>query len=579
MSEIHVQQIKANLKKLFADKIDLSDCASASAEFKEATFNTRALAAFVPLHFARITVDDAAHCVIDGTGDNGIDAIKYDAADKNLTVVQAKWRDDGRGSIQTGDLHKLLAGFKDLINLRQEKFNAKYAPHHDQVRAAVEDANTQFTVVVVTTGQEEMSKEAKSIVSDFLKEMNDPTEIVTFTHMKQGDVHSVIASDIRGLPINVEVQLFEWGMTREPYVAYYGQVAASELAKWYKDHHARLFAPNLRLFLGATDANAAMIETITKDPAFFWYFNNGVTAVCDAIKKKPLGGSSRDSGSFECLNLRVVNGAQTIGSIATGDARDQKAVSHARVPAKFISLENCPPEMALAITRATNTQNKIELRDFAALDPEQGRLADELSIDQVTYSFKSGEAAPDRKSGFDLAEATVALACSNSDPNMAVQAKREISRLWEDITKAPYKALFNDSLSGRKLWRLVQIQRSIDDALKDIPTREKLAGRDSMVPVHGNRLVAHLTFRFLDLSALNQAEFDISPLMSRAQIATTLASLLVCQVVNTRYPDSYLASLFKNRSKCEKIAEEALAQLLTKKDEIERTATTRKTKS
>src|SRR5262249_18592298 len=158
-----------------------------------------------------------------------------------------------------------------------------------------------------------------------------------------------------------------------------------------------------------------------------------------------------------CMNLRVVNGAQTIGSLSTAHSKDPNAVGRSRVLARFISLESSPPDFARAITKATNTQNRIEPRDFAALDPEQRRLADELLIDHIIYAHKSGEDVTDRKTGFDFVEATVALACYHRDVGMAVQAKREIGRLWEDISRAPYKALFNASLSGRKLWRVVQI--------------------------------------------------------------------------------------------------------------------------
>ncbi|PYR31209.1 MAG: hypothetical protein DMF90_26075 [Acidobacteria bacterium] len=73
----------------------------------------------------------------------------------------------------------------------------------------------------------------------------------------------------------------------------------------------------------------------------------------------------------------MVNGAQTVGTIAqvfgAGDA-----IQGAKVPAKFISLGNCPDGFAADVTRAANTQNRIERRDFAALDPRQEELRIEL---------------------------------------------------------------------------------------------------------------------------------------------------------------------------------------------------------
>ncbi len=49
--------------------------------------------------------------------------------------------------------------------------------------------------------------------------------------------------------------------------------------------------------------------------------------------------------------------------------------------------------------------------------------------------------------GCDLNDATVARACIYG-VNEAVLAKREISRLWDDTTRTPYKALFNPTVSG-----------------------------------------------------------------------------------------------------------------------------------
>src|SRR5712691_10418348 len=104
---------------------------------------------------------------------------------------------------------------------------------------------------------------------------------------------------------------------------------------------------------------------------------------------------------------------------------------------------NCPPNFADDLTRATNTQNRIERRDFAALDPNQKRLRTELLLEcQKEYAYQSGENAPQESIGCTLDEAAVALACAMQDVGLSVQAKREVGMLYEDIAKAPYVQLF-----------------------------------------------------------------------------------------------------------------------------------------
>lgn len=116
----------------------------------------------------------------------------------------------------------------------------------------------------------------------------------------------------------------------------------------------------------------------------------------------------------------------------------QGQLASARVLVRLISLDNCPPNFADELTRAANTQNRIERRDFAALDPNQKRLRTDLLLEcQKEYAYQSGENAPQESVGCTLDEAAVALACAMPDVGLAVQAKREVGMLYEDIAKAP----------------------------------------------------------------------------------------------------------------------------------------------
>ena len=333
--------------------------------------------------------------------------------------------------------------------------------------------------------------------------------------------------------------------------SYYGQVAASDIVQW-DFHHPRLFAPNIRMFLGSTEVNQSLMDTLRNNPENFWYFNNGITALCSTIKKKRLGGEQRDAGVFECSDVTIVNGAQTVGAIATVGVNNPSILSRIMVQVRFISLENCPDHFSYDVTRATNTQNRIERRDFVALDEEQERIRTELQLDSITYIYKSGEKSPPQESGFDVNESTVALACSNQDISLAVQAKREIGKLWEDITRDPYKKLFNASLTGTYVWRMVQIQRRVDVALRK--EHGGAENRDALFAVHGNRFIAHLIFRILASEGFYNPESDLKPGLERAETLTAEVLPRVIKATNRLYPDSYLASLFKNLNKCREVA-------------------------
>ncbi len=93
----------------------------------------------------------------------------------------------------------------------------------------------------------------------------------------------------------------------------------------------------------------------------------------------------RETGIFECNDLRVVNGAQTVGAIAHAAQKNPAAVANVRVPFRLISLEQCPPDFGKKVTRYNNTQNRIDRRDFVALDIEKERIRGELILEGVTY--------------------------------------------------------------------------------------------------------------------------------------------------------------------------------------------------
>jgi len=548
MSELHVRQIRANLEKAFRHLIDLSDLAGMPEDDATNHFLTRALAALSLSYIANLSPEDAAKAVTDGFHDNGLDAVYYQPSERMLFIVQSKWRHDGAGTIDRGEMQKFLTGFKDLLNARWDRFNTRIAARSAELDAALDDASTRIVLLIAYTGQASLSEEVSRDLQDQVDELNDPTELVSRQILRQADIYSAVSQGLEGAPIDIDLALYEWGQVREPYLGFYGQVAAADVAAWFTTHQHRLLAPNIRMFLGATDVNESILTTLLSVPQDFWYFNNGITALCRSVSKKPIGGNTRETGFFECRDLRIVNGAQTVGAIAQAASRDPGKVAKARVAVRLISLENCPPEFGKLVTRFNNTQNRIDRRDFVALDSEQERIRGELQLEGITYVYKSGEVLPTTAAGFDLVEATVARACLQTDVALAVQAKREIGKLWEDIEKPPYKILFNPSVSGPTLWRTVQVVRQVEQAL--VSSRKSGDGRRRLLAVHGNRFLTHLVLSSLP-EGFKAAHHALSP-EGQAQVQTLTDSVFekALGVINTLFPDAYLAMLFKNAKKC-----------------------------
>ncbi|MEO0340253.1 MAG: AIPR family protein, partial [Bacteroidota bacterium] len=395
----------------------------------------------------------------------------------------------------------------------------------------------------------------KKLLDDKIAELNDGGyETFSYRILNQRDLYNSLLSGTQGEPINLEkISLSNWGKHEQPYEAIYGEIEADEIAILWTKHGDKILAKNLRKFQGSTTVNSQIRLTLSKRPSDFWYFNNGITVLCKGISKGPLHGSNRSTGIFSFKDISVVNGAQTVGSIGEVSKSFPEEVKNAKVQIRFINLEDAPEDYAKEITKFNNTQNKIESKDFAALDPNQDRLRNELFLDQKRYVYKSGDSKPKRDEGCDIEEATTALACSHPNVELTIQVQREIGRIWEDIDKHPYKSIFNEKVSGVKLWRTVQIARMVEDYLSDYIIFN--SDFDRLLAIHGGKLILNKVFKLYGYHKLESRNPDFE--IDKGEIITSTERIyeILAQSVNQLYPKVYLNSLFKNKTKTLRLSE------------------------
>ena len=549
MSIIHVQHIEASCRARFASLVDMSDVTTKDNEQRDNQFLSRALAAFAVAAVSKADDVTAAKAVVDEYQDDGIDAFFFDSGEHVAYLVQSKWVKDGTSSPDLGSILKFIQGINHFLENKVTMLGPKLQSKSSDIQDALADSQARFVLVVVYTGKPSLSAEVSAPLAQLLADLNDVTDSVSLQVLKQKELHDIVEEGAMGASVDLTVMLNEFGKVTDPYLAYYGQVDISDFASWAK-YGDRLYHKNIRSFKGSTEVNDAIVATIKDAPEKFLYFNNGITLLCAEIDKKPLGGKSKTSGVFDCKGASVINGAQTVGSILTVIGNPSSIHAPARVMVRLISLENCPPDFAFDVTRAANTQNRIEKRDFAALDPEQTRLRNELLLSLgKEYVFRTGDQPPAQDKGCVLDEATVALACAQSDVTHAVNAKQAVGRFYEDINKAPYTILFNSSLTAMKLWRAVEVLRSVDIALKDqLKQRE---GREKLCAIHGNRVLLHLVFRGLSPTIFDA--IDISAEIQKIPVLTGNFLDKMAGEIAKYSPPSYVGNVFKNITKCKAI--------------------------
>lgn len=162
-------------------------------------------------------------------------------------------------------------------------------------------------------------------------------------------------------------------------------VCGQEIGEMYAKVGRRLFAKNIRGWLGSnTDINESISETIKEEPYNFWYYNNGITIVCDDAKRETQSG--QDAIIIE--SAQIINGQQTTRTLCDSDSKDTTVlVKIIKIPRDFENNGDYD-ELVNSIVRSTNWQNYISPSDLVANDYIQVLLEREFRKKGYQYIRK-----------------------------------------------------------------------------------------------------------------------------------------------------------------------------------------------
>lgn len=534
MSRILANRVKTHIESSIKDLIYIDDCKT-----DEENILSRGLVAICLAGISGLPYKDIAKYITDGANDNGIDGCYYDPNKNKLFLVQSKWSASGAKTIGTGDVHKFIQGVYDLLDLSWAKFNSRFSLISAEISTGI--ANDPEIVLITTYSSDNpLAIESRKIFEKFLDDNNsDDQEVVSYTTFPLTRIIRALKNSKSGGKSDVDLSLLEWGEHKEPYYAIYGKVSCADLAEWHKEHGDLLFSENIRYTLSSSDINEKISDTLKKSPTSFWYMNNGITAICDELRRKPVGlGEQRESSLWHISNVKIVNGAQTTSAISEAYKSDPKNVKKAYVQIKVISLSKAPLDIGSQITTATNTQNKVEPRDFLALDALQDGLSESFKKIGVQYCYRRGEIIADKSKGLDVQELAISLATCSSNISDVVMAKRNVGSLTDP--SGHYQKLFSGSLDVKKVWENHKAWRSAQLVTSELAA--SLTDRAKQIVVHGNRFIENRLVRKYK-SSIN--------LGNAGKIQATITA-----AIEKHYKDAYLAVLFKNAKKCEVISNE-----------------------
>ncbi|MDQ0861602.1 AIPR family protein [Bacillus sp. V2I10] len=165
-------------------------------------------------------------------------------------------------------------------------------------------------------------------------------------------------------------------------------VKVNHFAEFVNEGGNTLFHSNIRNFLKGTKINQGIKKTLKEELNNFWYYNNGVTIVCDDY--------AFVRGLVNITAPQIVNGCQTAKTLAgyfknmtsseINELEQEGYILIKIIKTKKSADENLKKELRDKITRYTNSQNAVKGLDFYALDTFQRTL--KISFKQYGYYYE-----------------------------------------------------------------------------------------------------------------------------------------------------------------------------------------------
>lgn len=357
--------------------------------------------------------NDAAAALAGGARDKNIDAVFIDDAARTVFLVQGKYRQavgtkiESRSDVigfaevshtlcessesvfrqysaamegATAELakraRKKLVGERYRLRLFYITLGKVSDSHRDDAKAVVRRAKCDAAIEVID------GKRAMVIFRDYLDGVAPPIPLLDLEMESNPNVR------VNGIAnrFDDEAGIESWVFS----------MRGDAVGSLYESSGVRLFARNIRGFLGGSTAvNEGMAKTLQTEPARFFYYNNGITIICDAAEKK----SSKGRDILQVSNPQVINGQQTTRTLAGLPRQAAKG----SVLVKVI----CVPrdekldgydDLVSRIVAGTNWQNAIKPSDLMSNDRRQIEL--ERALRKIGYLYlrkrqKKGEARRD----------------------------------------------------------------------------------------------------------------------------------------------------------------------------------------
>jgi hypothetical protein len=463
----------------------------------------RALAAWFAITFFDVDEDDALEsAAIDGGNDQGIDIAFADDSSEEIVVLQAYCPEN---FTKKTPKHKWDAVIASIPFIKSPSELVKCGrPDLAETLENLKKSHPGYSYAVglITLGL----KSAEIDRSVEAHEGEESYKEISFFHYAQEDIrtrYQALVDAEAGIP---EDKLQFCGKHFEDSgdygKAWIGSVAATELKRLHKKHQDKLFAGNVRLFLGSRKGgiNEQIIKTAKTAPGNFWALNNGITIVADNVSFE--SENDEPGSTLKLKRFSIVNGCQTTQSLVRADAASSAKVL-ARVIAAKQGLKN-------EIVRYNNSQNAVRIWTVRAADDIQEQLRKEFQSVGITYAPKQAGSRRKRDARtIELDKVTQYLA--SAEQQFLIQAIDNKSELFDE----PYQKLYKKGIKATAVYLAWTVGRLADQERRN--RADKLEGdpNASLLGVTSGYWIVYCAYKMLrKFSDLNSASITMKKMIS-----------------------------------------------------------------
>ena len=342
--------------------------------------------------------------ITDGDNDSSCDIV-FDKinnyGDKVFYVVQSKWNNAGNSEKESDkdEILKALSDFTTILRGEKDNFNDKLKLKLEELdKHLKENGEVKFIFLALSQYRGGADENIKAFINndekikfevidinriklDYIDRKYKKIEPLNPLETYQNPEESLIDIEIVQGNGRIEIQ--------KPFEAYMFLLRPKSIYDLFEKYGFALFYKNVRNPLLQSEFNEEIEKTALENPAYFWYYNNGITAITYLLPK-----IGKKAEKLQLTGLQIINGAQTVYSIyrAYKNASPTKRIqmdSESLLTLRL--LKSGGTDFDLNVTRFTNSQNPIYDRDFCANDDIQIRLQNDSYQTKFWYEKRRDE--------------------------------------------------------------------------------------------------------------------------------------------------------------------------------------------